>query len=113
MKPSQLINIASLGIGTIGVLALYLIDTKEIALAAIVMLALFSLLQSDVTNVVTQGAAIITSKLLSQAVELRDQLDDLEEIVQEAAKELQDKNETAALNTLTAGLYMLQRRQNG
>lgn len=113
MKPSQIINFASFGIGVIGLLAVYWLETRELAAASIVLLALFSLLQADVTKIVTHGAAIITSKLLTQAVELREQLEDLEEIVKEAAKELRDRNDTAALNTLTAGLYMVQRRQDG
>jgi hypothetical protein len=113
MMPSQLLNMASLALAMIGGAAIYWIDSKELAFASIVLLALVAILQSDLTKVVAQGAAIIASKLLTQAVELRDQLEELEEIVREAAQDLHRKDEAAALNTLTAGVYLLDRRQNG
>lgn len=113
MMPSQLLNMASLALAMLGGAALYWIDSKDIAFACIILLALIAILQSDLTKIVAQGAAIITGKLLTQAVELRDQLEELEEIVREAAQDLQRKDEAAALNTLTAGVYLLDRRQNG
>lgn len=113
MMPSQLLNMASLALAMIGGAALYWIDSRDIAFACIILLALIAILQSDLTKIVAHGAAIITGKLLTQAVELRDQLEELEEIVREAAQDLHRKDEAAALNTLTAGVYLLDRRQNG
>lgn len=113
MRPSVKINLVSLAFCAIGLFGLFWLDSKEMAAIIIVSLTFTCILQTDITDTLMAGAASITAKLLMRQVELRDELEELDDIVREAMRELQNKNEIAALNTLTAGVYMRERRENG
>lgn len=113
MRPSVKINLMSLAFCVIGMLGVFWLDSREVAAIMLVSLTFTCILQTDIIDTLMTRAASITAKLLMRQVELRDELEELDDIVREAMRELQNKNEIAALNTLTAGVYMRGRRENG
>lgn len=113
MSPSQVIIPASAVIAACGIAGLIVMSSNAAAVTAIAMLVVLIILQADITQAIAHGGAIIASKLLTQSVELREHIEELDEIIEEAAQHLRSKNEMAALNTLAAGIYTRERRENG
>jgi hypothetical protein len=113
MSPSQVIIPASAVIAACGIAGLIVMSSNAAAVTAIAILVVLIILQADITRAIVEGGAIMAYKLMDQSVQLREHIEELDEIIEEAAQQLRSKDEVAALNTLAAGIYTRERRQNG